>query len=256
MKHACRNLIILLPFGLIGGLAGCGNSYSANEYAQRAVQQANKVSQGTIVGFRQVRISADGTTGAASGAAAGGVLGAAAGGNRVTDALGAVGGALVGGLIGTAAERAANNADGIEYIVRKANNELVSVTQRDIVPLPVGARVLVIEGAQARIVADYTNVPVPEPAAPATPARVQGPRRDPPAPVAETLAAPAAPATEAPAAATPAGDAPAPVAAPAPAAEAPAAPGDPGAAAGVAPAQLLQNLPEWLRNQPGLTLTR
>jgi len=153
-------------------LAGCGNRYSANEYATRAVQQANRTEQGVVAGFRRIQIAADGTTGAAAGAAAGGVLGSAAPGNRVAEALGAVGGALVGGLIGSAAERAANSGDGVEYVVRKRNGELVSVVQRDLVPLEVGARVLVIEGAQARIVPDYTVPapgPVPPPAPSATP---------------------------------------------------------------------------------------
>ncbi|WP_160122253.1 hypothetical protein [Rhodovarius lipocyclicus] len=251
MKHACLALALVMPLGLVG----CGTTYSANEYAVRAVQQANRVNQGVIVGFRRIEISAEGTTGAAAGGAAGGVLGAAVGGNRVTNALGAVGGALVGGLIGSAAERAANSNDGIEYVVRKTNGDLVSVTQRDLVPLPVGAHVLVIEGAQARIVADYT-VPAETPAP--TAARVDGPRRrtDPvPAPAPAPTPAPAA---ETPAPATEPGGLPA-VAAPAPAPaaaepEAPATPSDPGTSAGVAPAQVLQALPEWLRNQPAMSV--
>lgn len=149
--------LMIRPLILLLALAACGNRYSADEYAVRAVQQANRAEQGVVAGFRRVQISADGTTGAAAGGAAGGVLGSTAGGSRVTEALGAVGGALVGGLIGNAAERAANSGNGVEYIVRKGNGELVSVVQRDLVPLEVGARVLVIEGAQARIVPDYTQ---------------------------------------------------------------------------------------------------
>ena len=170
---------MIKPLLILLALTACGSRYSADEYAVRAVQQANRAEQGIVAGFRRVQISADGTTGAAAGGAAGGVIGnAAAGGNRVTEALGAVGGALVGGLIGNAAERAANSGNGVEYIVRKRNGELVSVVQRDLVPLEVGARVLVIEGAQARIVPDYTQptagqppmanapaAPVPPPAA-------------------------------------------------------------------------------------------
>jgi outer membrane lipoprotein SlyB len=131
------------------------------------------------------------------------VLGSATPGNRIAEALGAVGGALVGGLIGNAAERAANSGDGVEYVVRKRNGELVSVVQRDVVPLEVGARVLVIEGAQARIVPDYT---VPEPAATPPPQAV------PPA----------------------------------------AAPHQPDEAPdlGIAPAQLLQEMPGWMGGGP------
>ncbi|MCS6891082.1 MAG: hypothetical protein RMK64_13600 [Rhodovarius sp.] len=184
-------------------LAGCGNRFSADEYATRAVQQANRVSQGVVVGFRPVRITADGAVGAAAGGAAGGAVGGAIGApDRVASALGAVGGALLGSLVGTAAERALTNADAFEYVVRKLEGGLVSVTQRDLVPLPVGARVLVIEGAQARIVPDYTR-PVPLPTL--TAHRVEDPA--PPGP---------------------------------------AEPPDSGAGLGIAPAQPLDSVPDWV----------
>ena len=95
------SLVVLAP-ALV--LAACGPRYSPDIYATRAVQQANKVEQGTVVGRRPVRVSAEGSTGAATGAAAGGVLGAQAPGGGIISALGGVGGALVGGLVGTAAE--------------------------------------------------------------------------------------------------------------------------------------------------------
>lgn len=147
---------IISTVALLLALAGCAERYSADEYAGRAVQQANPVQQGIVAGFRRVAISPDGTAGATAGAAAGGVVGGAAGGNRVTGALGAVGGALVGGLVGSAAERATANTDAIEYVIRRPNGELVSVTQRDATPIAVGTRVLVITGNQARVVVDYT----------------------------------------------------------------------------------------------------
>jgi hypothetical protein len=59
----------------------------------------------------------------------------------------------VGGLGGTAAEHAIKDTTGYEYIVRKANGDLLSVTQKDETPLAVGQHVLVIAGPQARIVA-------------------------------------------------------------------------------------------------------
>ncbi|WP_161993641.1 hypothetical protein [Muricoccus nepalensis] len=169
----------LLPLLL---LAGCGNTYSADTYATRAVQQVNPVQQGVIIGAREVAISADGATGAAVGAAAGGIVGGAAAGSNLTSALAGVGGGLIGGLLGTATERAVNDNRGTEYIVRRTNGELVNVTQRDVPPLPIGQKVLVIAGAQARIVPDYT---VPDPAAPRPPGQapsvVEAPvRADPP----------------------------------------------------------------------------
>lgn len=197
----------LLPLLLLA-LAGCRPSYSPDDYATRAVQQMNRVEQGVIIGSRAVTVTAEGSTGAATGGAAGGILGAQAPGGNITSAIGAVGGALVGGLIGTTTERVAGDTTAIEYIVRKENGDLVSVTQRDATPLAIGQRVLVIAGNQARIVADYTQPVTPSapargeamPASTTSPVRPQGE----PAPAAP-IATPAEPLpNEAAPAATPA----------------------------------------------------
>jgi outer membrane lipoprotein SlyB len=72
-------------------LAGCGPDYSPNTYASNAVQQANKVDQGVIVGVREVGVSASGPAGAAIGGTAGGIAGAQAG-TGASSAFGALGG--------------------------------------------------------------------------------------------------------------------------------------------------------------------
>ncbi len=149
---------------LLVAVAGCGPDYSPNTYSTAAVQQANKVDQGVIAGFREIRIRADGTVGAVTGGAAGGVLGAQEPDGGVITALSAIGGTLVGGIIGTSVEHATDDTTAFEYIVRKTGGELLAVAQKDVTPLPVGLKVLVIEGKQARIVADYTaplEVPAP-----------------------------------------------------------------------------------------------
>ena len=137
-------------------LAACKPDYSPNTYASTAVQQAAKVDQGTVVGVRKVDVTASGVVGGAAGAAAGGALGASVPGSGVRSTLTAIGGGLVGGAVGIGIERATGDTFAYEYIVRKANGELVSVTQKDDVPMVFGQRVLVIAGAQARIVPDYT----------------------------------------------------------------------------------------------------
>ncbi len=217
---------------VLGALTACGSSFSANEYSARAVQQANPVQQGTIVGSRRVAIAAGGETGATAGAAAGGAIGgAAAAGNSVSTALGAVGGALLGSLVGTTAERATANTDAVEYIIRKnGDGELISVTQRDQVPIPLGTAVLVIAGNQARVVPDYIATQA-EPPARLGQRRPATPRPEPaPAPV----TAPAAPAPLAePLPPAP----PPPVADPAPAA--PSLPAQPEISAAPQPAPLL-----------------
>ncbi|WP_456316540.1 sulfur carrier protein ThiS [Teichococcus cervicalis] len=175
----------LLALALLA-LAGCSPSYSPDTYASRAVQQANKVEAGVVVGRRAVQISADGSTGAAAGAAAGGVAGTRVGGGDITSAFAGIGGGLIGGLLGAATEKGVGSTDGFEYIVRKPNGEMISVTQRDATPLDIGQKVLVIAGAQARIVPDYTvgdappgaaAAPAPAPGRPRRPAAQPPPRR-------------------------------------------------------------------------------
>ncbi len=146
----------VLGIGVLGLLAGCGPSYSPNTYAANAVQQAAKVDQGIVVGVREVAVSANTTVGTVTGAAAGGLAGSQVG-SGVTSAFGALGGSLMGGIAGSAAEHIEGDTKAFEYIVRKTNGDLISVTQTDTKPLTIGEHVLVIDGKQARIVADYTK---------------------------------------------------------------------------------------------------
>lgn len=214
--------------GLVAGLialpllAGCSPDFSPNTYSAAAVQQANKVEQGVVVGVRQVDVKVAGTNGAVAGGAAGSIAGSQLPGSSATQALGAVGGGLLGGFIGTGVERAAGDTKAYEYIVRKPNGDLVSVTQVDTTPMALGQRVLVIAGNQARIVPDYTTAPPETPKAPAktgpsAPAVPQAPTHIggdalTPAPVdtpAATTPTPAPVATPVPAAATATVDTPA-----------------------------------------------
>ncbi|TWA68396.1 outer membrane lipoprotein SlyB [Azospirillum baldaniorum] len=148
---------------VVGILAGCTPNYSPNTYAATATQQANKVERAVVIGFRQVKISTSGTVGAVTGGAAGGVLGSQSGTFGLNAALGAVGGTAIGGLIGTSIEHVTGDTTGWEYIVRKPDGELLSVTQREEKPIEIGQKVLVIAGSQARIVADYSTDPEPAP---------------------------------------------------------------------------------------------
>lgn len=157
---------IFLP--VLALLAGCGPDYSPNTYSTNAVQQANKVERGVVVGVRPVQISTKGAVGAVTGAAVGGVVGAQTPGG-VGSAVGAIGGGLVGGVIGSGIDQASSDKPAYEYIVQKPNKELVSVTQKDEVPIGIGERVLVIAGPQARIVPDYTVPPDPPPPLPVMP---------------------------------------------------------------------------------------
>jgi outer membrane lipoprotein SlyB len=138
-------------------LAGCAQHYSPNTYSSNAVQLANRVEAGVIIGFREVAISTNGNVGTVTGGAAGGVLGL----EYANSALVAVGATAVGGIIGNALDHAVGDGVGWEYIVRKPNGDMLSVTQREKKPLILGQKVLVIMGPQARVVPDYSIAPEP-----------------------------------------------------------------------------------------------
>ena len=146
---------LLISALVLACVSGCGPSYSPDTYASNAAQQANKVEQGVIVGVRNVGVSAAGTVGTVTGAAAGGIAGSQAIAGPIS-AFTALGGAMVGGLAGSTVEHATADTKAFEYIVRKPNGDLVSVTQKDTTPLALGQKVLVIGGNQARVVPDYT----------------------------------------------------------------------------------------------------
>jgi outer membrane lipoprotein SlyB len=144
---------VLAPLVLM--LTGCGPSYSPDTYATNAAQQTGKVDSGVIAGVRKVQISASGVVGGVAGAAAGGVAGSQVGVGP-TSTFAAIGGSLLGGIAGVATEHIVGDTNGFEYIVRKANGDMISVAQKDEKPLWLGEKVLVIAGPQARIVPDYT----------------------------------------------------------------------------------------------------
>ncbi|HUB13408.1 MAG TPA: hypothetical protein VMB34_15775 [Acetobacteraceae bacterium] len=151
-----RNVIGGAAAAMLAMLAGCGPSYSPNTYDAAAVQQANKVTQGEVVGVRKVGVSADAALGTVTGAAAGGIAGSQVDSGGPITALSTLGGTVIGGLVGSGVQHAQGDTTAYEYIVRQTDGSLVSVTQRDKVPLALGQKVLVIAGRQARVVPDYT----------------------------------------------------------------------------------------------------
>ena len=160
---AGRSIFLCVGTALLAvvAVAGCSPDLSPNTYNAAAVQQANKTDQGVVVGVRQVDVRVAGATGAVVGGAAGGIAGSQVG-TGATSAFGALGGSVIGGLLGMGVERASGDTTAYEYVVRKTNKELVSVTQKGDPPMAIGQRVLVIAGAQARIVPDYTVTLPPE----------------------------------------------------------------------------------------------
>ncbi len=164
-----RHISLLITVFVV---AACSPDISPDKYSMGAVQQANEVERGIIVGVRQIGVSADTAAGTTVGAAAGGITGSQTG-SGVGAALGALGGSVVGGIAGATTEHGVADTTAYEYVVQEAKDKLVSVTQKDDKPLPIGQKVLVIAGKQARIVPDYT-VDIQTPAT-APPSAADGP---------------------------------------------------------------------------------
>jgi outer membrane lipoprotein SlyB len=163
MVFVARFIAVGRSVVIAAALFGCQPDYSPNTYSGEAVQQANKVEPGVVIGFRQVEIRANGTVGTVTGAAAGGVLGSQPDITGIPAALGALGGSVVGGIVGSTIEHTTGDTTGWEYIVRQTNGDMVSVTQKQKIPIPLGQKVLVITGKQARIVPDYATATNPPP---------------------------------------------------------------------------------------------
>jgi outer membrane lipoprotein SlyB len=152
-------------------------------------------------------------------------------GSGPVSAFSALGGTLLGGLVGTAAEHATADTNAFEYIVRKSNGDLISVTQKDTVPLVVGQKVLVIAGNQARVVPDYTVNAKPA-GAKETVAPPPPPPQTSPSPTSAPAPSTSAPSTSAPSTSGPSASPPS-ASTPAPSTPAPDTVNSPGNSSGV-----------------------
>ena len=142
-----------LATGLAVLLGACQNGTSPAAYTPATLQQVNKVDRAVVQRVRLVDVR--GTTGAGTlvGAAAGG-LGGSHIGSGGSSAVGAVAGMLVGGIIAATAERALTASQAYEYIVVKANGDLLTITEQDPQPFAVGQHVIVLYGVRARLQLD------------------------------------------------------------------------------------------------------
>lgn len=187
MDHVRLSTYVALATVVLLPVAACTTpAYSPNTYAGNAVQLANRVEAGAIVGYREVRITANGTVGAVAGGAAGGLLGSEYG----NSAFAALGGSTVGAMVGNTLEHVTSDTTGWEYIIRKNNSDMLSVTQREKQPLALGQKVLVIMGPQARVVPDYSMAEEQPPAAPAPTGRAETAKREAPVKVEVVLTLP------------------------------------------------------------------
>jgi outer membrane lipoprotein SlyB len=149
-RHSSAGLML----AALIALAACAQKKSPDTYSPTALQQVNKVDRGTIQSYRVVAVQKGGLgAGTLAGGAAGGIGGAQLGAGSGS-AVAALGGVLIGAAIGTAIEQKATEGQAYEYIVEKANGDLMTLAQQDETPLAVGQKVLILYGIQARLIKD------------------------------------------------------------------------------------------------------
>ena len=135
------------------GISGCAGGLGARDVHGHSVGYVNEVSEGTVLSMHPVTISnSESGLGPLAGAVAGGALGSEIGGGKAENIAAAVGGVIIGGLIGAAIESAATTSEGMEYVIRTADNRTISVVQQPDVIISPGQKVYIIEGERTRIV--------------------------------------------------------------------------------------------------------
>ncbi|MGL5720645.1 MAG: glycine zipper 2TM domain-containing protein [Alphaproteobacteria bacterium] len=158
-KISCGTALTLILL-----LSGCARDISSNTYKASHVGEASFTYQGVVANVREVQVEEgerleENTTGAGLGALAGGVAGYQFGGGRGQIATTAAG-AVLGGVAGAYAEKALKSQQGLEYVVRLDNGQIMTVVQGLNPRLNPGQRVLVLvsNAGRSRVVADQTGV--------------------------------------------------------------------------------------------------
>lgn len=142
--------------------AACAPTHSGNTYSRAQAGEEQRVSRGTILAMRDVKVEG---TQSGAGVIGGGVLGGVAGsmlgkGSRANLA-GAAAGAVLGAVGGSMAESKITEQTSTEFTVREESGAIIAVVQGNEEGLREGDRVAVIRGTRIRIVRD--NLPADRP---------------------------------------------------------------------------------------------
>jgi outer membrane lipoprotein SlyB len=133
-------------------VSACATPYGPTNYGTYEQGALAMTETGTVVGARPVTFNEGNLQGGtAAGAIAGGAAGVALGGDTEGRILGGAIGAVAGALIGREVQRAAYTGQGVAYTVELDNGDLVTVAQGGSMAIPVGTRVFVEMGQNARV---------------------------------------------------------------------------------------------------------
>ena len=139
-------------------LVGCVRNISPDSYSVGSVGQVNRTIAAVVISARMIDIAGTTRVGGTAGAASGAVIGSNAGGsNSQANIIGAIGGAVVGGIAGASIEANATKQKGMEYVVETDNGNLMTIVQGIDTVFSQGQKVLVLYGAQSRLIADPRN---------------------------------------------------------------------------------------------------
>lgn len=158
-----------LTLALLGALsaAGCAPVHSGSTYGRSQAGQEQRVTKGTILAMREVKVEGTDTgAGKIGGAVVGGAAGSTLGQGSRANLAGAAVGAVLGAVLGTMAENRLTEANAIEFTVREENGTTIAVVQANDQGLREGERVVILRGSQVRIVRD--GIPPEGGAAPKT----------------------------------------------------------------------------------------
>ncbi|MBR1777355.1 MAG: hypothetical protein IJ752_02065 [Alphaproteobacteria bacterium] len=137
-------------------LFSCARDISDDSYQMSSVGEANRVGQGVIIDVRSIQIQGNSRAGTLTGGVAGGVA-ASTIGRGAGSVLASVGGALLGAFIGGVTEKELSEQKALQYIVRLADGNMITVIQGMKNRLAVGQRVFVLYGQETRLIPD--NLP-------------------------------------------------------------------------------------------------
>ena len=143
-----------LPAALLAALAlaGCASPATNTTLSPAAIGQVANVTYGTVLAERQVAIQGHtNDLGAIAGAAVGGAAGSFVGGDVRSNILAAIGGAALGGLAGNMAQNELSGGTATEFIIREDDGQTISVIQSNELHLRTGQRVMIIRGAETRL---------------------------------------------------------------------------------------------------------
>ena len=133
----------------------CVPVHSSNTYSRAQAGQEQRVSRGTILAMRDVKVEGtDSGAGKIGGAVIGGAAGSTLGQGSRANVAGAAAGAVLGAVIGSVAESRMTERTATEFTVREGNGMTIAVVQANDENLRTGEAVVILRGSQVRIARD------------------------------------------------------------------------------------------------------